>query len=142
MFRHLGELGEGQEWRVELRTLTATRDKLAARIKELHPWDNPELTGQPIEWCSDDYADLWSALQARWNRNLRGGSCGDGCGIAGDSAPPAADMDSRYRSSASGRASGPHHIHWHACLAGECYHGAGPALLSVLRIPHRDQPVY
>lgn len=57
VFRHLGELGEGQEWRVELRTLTATRDKLAARIKELHPWDNPELTGQPIEWCSDDYAD-------------------------------------------------------------------------------------
>ncbi|MEU1545206.1 divalent cation tolerance protein CutA [Nocardia sp. NPDC005745] len=33
------------------------RDKLAARIKELHPWDNPELTGQPIAWCPDEYAD-------------------------------------------------------------------------------------
>ncbi|MBF6473574.1 MULTISPECIES: divalent-cation tolerance protein CutA [Nocardia] len=57
VFWHLGESGEGQEWRVELRTSTASRDKLAARIKELHPWDNPELTGQPIEWCPDEYAE-------------------------------------------------------------------------------------
>ncbi|MCC3328678.1 divalent-cation tolerance protein CutA [Nocardia abscessus] len=57
VFWHLGESGEGQEWRVELRTSATTRDKLADRIKELHPWDNPELTGQPIEWCAQAYAD-------------------------------------------------------------------------------------
>ncbi|MFE7741547.1 divalent-cation tolerance protein CutA [Nocardia sp. NPDC057455] len=57
VFWHLGESGEGQEWRVELRTSDATRDKLAARINELHPWDNPELTGHPIAWCPDEYAD-------------------------------------------------------------------------------------
>ncbi|MGQ4598347.1 divalent cation tolerance protein CutA [Nocardia sp. R6R-6] len=57
VFWHLGELGDGQEWRVELRTSSATRDKLADRIKELHPWDNPELIGQPIEWCPEEYAN-------------------------------------------------------------------------------------
>ncbi|MBF6336343.1 divalent cation tolerance protein CutA [Nocardia abscessus] len=56
MFWHLGESGEGQEWSVEFRTSAATRDKLADRIKELHPWDNPELIGQPIEWCPEEYA--------------------------------------------------------------------------------------
>lgn len=55
VFWHLGELGEGQEWRVELRTSEATRDKLAERVKELHPWDNPELVGQPIEWYPEEY---------------------------------------------------------------------------------------
>ncbi|WP_063049122.1 divalent-cation tolerance protein CutA [Nocardia arthritidis] len=57
VFWHLGESGEGQEWRVELRTSDTTRDKLAARIRDLHPWDNPELTGRPIAWCPDEYAD-------------------------------------------------------------------------------------
>ncbi|WP_405164148.1 divalent-cation tolerance protein CutA [Nocardia sp. NBC_01499] len=56
IFWHLGELGDGQEWRVELRTTNAVRDKLADRIKQLHPWDNPELIGQPIEWCPEEYA--------------------------------------------------------------------------------------
>ncbi|MGY2120040.1 divalent-cation tolerance protein CutA [Nocardia gipuzkoensis] len=56
VFWHLGESGEGQEWRVEFRTSAATRDKLADRIKELHSWDNPELIGRPIEWCPEEYA--------------------------------------------------------------------------------------
>lgn len=55
VFWHLGELGDGQEWRVELRTSGAVRDKLADRITQLHPWDNPELIGQPIEWCPEEY---------------------------------------------------------------------------------------
>src|SRR5690606_28688775 len=44
VFWHAGELGEGQEWRVTLRTSTAARDRLAARLRELHPWDSPEVT--------------------------------------------------------------------------------------------------
>ncbi|MBF6584454.1 divalent-cation tolerance protein CutA [Nocardia farcinica] len=52
---HLGESGHGSEWKVELRTTTALRDQLAACIKDLHPWDNPELTGTRIEWCLDEY---------------------------------------------------------------------------------------
>ncbi|MFE3195481.1 divalent-cation tolerance protein CutA [Nocardia sp. NPDC059240] len=57
VFWHLGELGEGQEWRVTLRTAAASRDRLAARIAELHPWDSPEITATPIDWCIDSYAD-------------------------------------------------------------------------------------
>ncbi|MEU0872928.1 divalent-cation tolerance protein CutA [Nocardia brasiliensis] len=54
---HLGERGNGEEWKVELRTAAGLRDQLAARIKELHPWDNPELTGNQIEWCPPEYAE-------------------------------------------------------------------------------------
>ncbi|WP_433197959.1 divalent-cation tolerance protein CutA [Nocardia sp. CA-107356] len=57
VFRHLDELGEGEEWRVTLRTSAAMRDRLAARIAELHPWDSPEVTATPVEWCIDSYAE-------------------------------------------------------------------------------------
>ncbi|MEV6770206.1 divalent cation tolerance protein CutA [Nocardia sp. NPDC051030] len=57
VFWHLGELGEGKEWRVTLRTSAAVRDRLAARVAELHPWSSPEVTARPIEWCIDSYAE-------------------------------------------------------------------------------------
>ncbi|WP_433715291.1 divalent-cation tolerance protein CutA [Nocardia sp. CA-084685] len=57
VFWHRGELGEGLEWRVTLRTATAGRERLAARIAELHPWDSPEVTAIPVEWCLDSYAE-------------------------------------------------------------------------------------
>ena len=56
VFWHLGELGEGEEWRVTLRTAAATRDALAARLAELHPWDSPEVSASPVAWCTDSYA--------------------------------------------------------------------------------------
>lgn len=56
VFWHLGELGESQEWRVTARTSADTRDRLAARITELHPWDNPEVTATEIPWCTEVYA--------------------------------------------------------------------------------------
>ncbi|WP_107658845.1 divalent-cation tolerance protein CutA [Nocardia suismassiliense] len=57
VFWHLGELGEGKEWRVTLRTAAAVRDRLAARVAELHPWDCPEVTATPVEWCIDSYVE-------------------------------------------------------------------------------------
>ncbi|MFQ6325619.1 divalent-cation tolerance protein CutA [Nocardia sp. CWNU-33] len=57
VFWHLGELGEGTEWRVTLRTSAGVRDRLAARIAEIHPWDSPEVSAAPVEWCSDSYAE-------------------------------------------------------------------------------------
>lgn len=57
VFWHQGELGEGKEWRVTLRTSAAVRNRLAARISELHPWDSPEVTATPVGWCIDSYAE-------------------------------------------------------------------------------------
>ncbi len=57
VFWHQGELGEGIEWRVSLRTSAEVRDRLAARVAELHPWDSPEVTAMPVEWCLDSYAE-------------------------------------------------------------------------------------
>ena len=56
VFWHLGELGEGEEWRVTLRTSAAARDALAARLAELHPWDSPEVSASPVAWCTESYA--------------------------------------------------------------------------------------
>ncbi|MGV9673817.1 divalent-cation tolerance protein CutA [Nocardia sp. NPDC003482] len=57
IFWHLGELGEGNEWRVNLRTSQDTRDRLAARVAELHPWESPEVTATQLDWCADSYAE-------------------------------------------------------------------------------------
>jgi periplasmic divalent cation tolerance protein len=57
VFWHLGELGEGEEWRVTLRTSSVARDALAARLAMLHPWDNAEVSAAPVAWCSDSYAE-------------------------------------------------------------------------------------
>jgi periplasmic divalent cation tolerance protein len=57
VFWHLGEVGEGKEWRVTMRTTAAVRDRLAARIAQLHPWTRPEITATPVEWCSDTYVE-------------------------------------------------------------------------------------
>lgn len=57
VFWHLGELGEGEEWRVNFRTSSAARDALVTRLSELHPWDNPEVSATAVAWCPDGYAD-------------------------------------------------------------------------------------
>ncbi|WP_306360903.1 divalent-cation tolerance protein CutA [Nocardia sp. CC227C] len=58
VFWHNDELGEGQEWRVTLKTSATLRDKLATRILELHPWaPGPEILASPVEWATDHYAD-------------------------------------------------------------------------------------
>ncbi len=42
-----------------LKTSAAIRDKLAARILELHPWaSGPEITATPVEWAIDSYV-MW-----------------------------------------------------------------------------------
>jgi periplasmic divalent cation tolerance protein len=56
VFWHLGELGEGEEWRVTLRTAAGVRDALAARLSDLHPWDSPEVSATPLTWCTESYA--------------------------------------------------------------------------------------
>lgn len=57
VFWHHGELGNGEEWQVVLKT-TATR-YLALRDKLLseHSWDNPEITAVEIVRGTEPYFD-------------------------------------------------------------------------------------
>lgn len=43
-FWHLGEFGEGEEWRVALQTTKARYPELETFILANHPWSNPRLT--------------------------------------------------------------------------------------------------
>ncbi|MFE2961295.1 divalent-cation tolerance protein CutA [Nocardia tengchongensis] len=58
VFWHLDQLGEGQEWRVTLKTSAAVRDRLADRILESHPWaGGPEIIAAPVVWTIDGYPE-------------------------------------------------------------------------------------
>ncbi|MFE7216398.1 MULTISPECIES: divalent-cation tolerance protein CutA [unclassified Streptomyces] len=43
VFWHLGEFGEGEEWRLLLTTTYERYPELEKYLLEQHPWDNPEV---------------------------------------------------------------------------------------------------
>ena len=56
-FWHLGELGEGEEWVVLLRTTADRYDELEFHLLGEHPWDNPEMFAVALERGSAAYLD-------------------------------------------------------------------------------------
>ncbi|WP_345680054.1 divalent-cation tolerance protein CutA [Yinghuangia aomiensis] len=56
-FWHAGELGEGPEWAVWLKTTTDMYPALQAHIINEHPWDKPEVTATPIVLGSAPYLE-------------------------------------------------------------------------------------
>jgi periplasmic divalent cation tolerance protein len=54
-FWHNGEMGEGEEWQVTLRTTADRYPALEAHLLQEHPWDNPELTAVPIAAAPEAY---------------------------------------------------------------------------------------
>ena len=54
-FWHLGELGEGEEWQVTLKTTAERFPALEAHLRADHPWDNPEVTAVALAAASADY---------------------------------------------------------------------------------------
>lgn len=63
VFWHLGEFGEGEEYKLLLTTTRARYPELERYLLEAHPWDNPELIATPItgaprclEWIADNVA--------------------------------------------------------------------------------------
>ncbi|MYW48897.1 divalent-cation tolerance protein CutA [Streptomyces sp. SID161] len=48
VFWHLGEFGEGEEWRLLLTTTTERYPELEKYLLESHPWDNPEVIAVPL----------------------------------------------------------------------------------------------
>ncbi|GAB7039685.1 MULTISPECIES: divalent-cation tolerance protein CutA [Catenuloplanes] len=55
VFRHLGEVGTGEEWQVLLRTTDASYAALEAHLVEAHPWDNPEVIAIPLVRATPAY---------------------------------------------------------------------------------------
>lgn len=68
VFWHLGELGEGEEWRVTLRTSASARDALAARLAELHRGTAPRYQRRQWSGARRAMPGGWSALQQGRNR--------------------------------------------------------------------------
>lgn len=55
VFWHLGELGEGQEWVIILKTEAARYAELREHLLAEHPWDNPEITAIEMAQGTDAY---------------------------------------------------------------------------------------
>ena len=55
VFWHLGELGEGTEWQLYLKTTTDRYADLAAHLRQEHSWENPEITATELMLGSEDY---------------------------------------------------------------------------------------
>lgn len=53
VFWHLGEFGEGEEYRLLLSTTANRYPELERYLLEAHPWDNPEVIAVPIEHGAD-----------------------------------------------------------------------------------------
>lgn len=48
VFWHLGEFGEGEEWRLLVTTTVQRYPELERYLLEHHPWDNPEVIATPV----------------------------------------------------------------------------------------------
>ncbi|GLW73370.1 divalent-cation tolerance protein CutA [Kitasatospora phosalacinea] len=57
-----GEVRDGAEWRVDLKTRAALADRLTAFLVERHSYDTPEVVGVPVAAGSAAYLD-WIATE-------------------------------------------------------------------------------
>lgn len=56
-----GKIEQGREWKCSLKTSTAVYPKLKAALKQVHPYDTPEIIAVPITAGSRDYLDWMDA---------------------------------------------------------------------------------
>ena len=52
-----GQLEASPEWRLEMKTTDKRRDNLMDRVRELHPYDLPEIVVLPLAAASADYTE-------------------------------------------------------------------------------------
>lgn len=62
VYRWQGSVESESEFRCELKTLPSRVGKLEAMIRELHPYDVPEIVAVPVEYVSADYLK-WASEQ-------------------------------------------------------------------------------
>lgn len=61
VYRWKGEVRTEPEWRVEVKTTAARAEALTAHLREVHPYDLPEIVVTPIVGGSDEYLAWVSA---------------------------------------------------------------------------------
>ena len=57
VFRHLGEIGEDEEWQLVLSTTAEAYPALEVHLTANHPWKNPEITAIPLAAAPEAYAE-------------------------------------------------------------------------------------
>ncbi|MGW4805322.1 divalent-cation tolerance protein CutA [Kitasatospora sp. NPDC004272] len=57
-----GEVQEGAEWRIDLKTRAELAERLTAFLVERHPYQTPEVIGVPVATGSAGYLD-WVAAE-------------------------------------------------------------------------------
>lgn len=60
VFWHKGEIGEGQEWQVVLKTTADRYSDLEDHLIAEHPWENPEVTAWTLNAGSAGYLEWLS----------------------------------------------------------------------------------
>ena len=63
-YRWEGRIEHQPETRLHIKTMTHLADRVAARVRELHSYDVPEIVVLPMEGGSADYLD-WVAQSVR-----------------------------------------------------------------------------
>jgi len=61
VFWHLGELGEGEEWQLIMKTTTDKFPELEAHLVAEHSWQKPEVVAVPFVAVSKPYGERISA---------------------------------------------------------------------------------
>ena len=64
IYRWEGEVEEGDEVLMVVKTRAARCEALAARVRDLHPYDVPEVIEMPVEGGSPAYLD-WVRTESR-----------------------------------------------------------------------------
>ena len=64
VFWHLGELGEGEEWQLVLKTTADRFPQLEAHLVAEHPWQKPEVVAVPLAAVSKPYGDWITTTMA------------------------------------------------------------------------------
>ena len=55
IYRWQGEIHQDQEWRCTIKTTLALKDQVILAVKEIHPYETPEILCLPILYSHPDY---------------------------------------------------------------------------------------
>ena len=69
LFWHEGKFGEGEEWKVTLKTTASRYAELEQHLIENHEWTNPEVTAIRVENASTSYIEWVNRVTQTANKS-------------------------------------------------------------------------